>query len=315
MSKRRDHGGGLDAAVAIYGGVRSGWLDLSTGINPVPYPVGDIGADAWTALPDQGAMDRLLAAARKFWNVPDGAEIVAAGGASALIAQMPNVFVGQRMVIRERTYNEHKAAFEAQEWDVQHHGSCCVYVAVHPNNPDGQLHVDSNAGIYQIIDESFCDVMPEKSHVALAVCDDRVILKSFGKFWGLAGARLGFAICHPDIAKTISDLLGPWAVSGPALEIGARALEDAAWADATRARLATDAARLDALMIRHGAAVVGGTDLFRLYDVADAAIMQAHLARGHVWSRIFPYSKTWLRLGLPAPDRWDQLEAALDGTA
>jgi cobalamin biosynthetic protein CobC len=107
------------------------------------------------------------------------------------------------------------------------------------------------------------------------------------------------------------DQLGPWAVSGPALEVGARALNDFAWADETRKRLAKDAKRLDAIMFKAGADVVGGTDLFRLYDVGEAAVWQDRLAQGQVWSRIFPYSTSWLRLGLPASDRWDQLEAAL----
>ena len=99
-------------------------------------------------------------------------------------------------------------------------------------------------------------------------------------------------------------------MSGPALAVGARALEDVAWVEATRARLAQDAARLDGLMARHGR-LVGGTDLYRLYEVADAAAFQARLAERHIWSRVFPYSKTWVRLGLPAPDQWVRLEAAL----
>ncbi len=335
---KRDHGGGLDAAVATYGGVRGGWLDLSTGINPVPYPVGEIGADAWTALPDQGAMDRLLAAARRFWNVPDGAEIVAANGASSIIAKVPYLtpFVG-KAYIPAPTYNEHAAAVTATgTWGLTDKlNDSSLNIFVHPNNPTGKLWDAERMGIgpLTVIDESFCDVTPEHSHIGLARGDAVLVLKSFGKFWGLAGLRLGFAIGaertlapvhratqpnHIEIARpmaTLQEHLGPWAVSGPALEIGARALNDVAWAAATRARLKVDAARLDDLMTRHGAVVVGGTDLFRLYEVADAAATQAHLAHGHVWSRVFPYSKTWIRLGLPAPDRWDQLEAALGGLA
>jgi cobalamin biosynthetic protein CobC len=310
MTEKRDHGGGLDAAIASYGGTRGDWLDLSTGINPLPYPVGDIGADAWTALPDSAAMDRLLAAARRFWDVPDGAEIVAAGGASALIAQMPHVFSGARVTIPTPTYNEHAAAFTAQSWTVQQDGPSDVRVLVHPNNPDGKIWRAADIGGPSVIDESFCDVMPAASLIGEANRTDCIALKSFGKFWGLAGARLGFAICPPDVARKLRDRLGPWAVSGPALEIGARALEDVAWADAARERLAADAARLDSVT---GLPVVGGTDLFRLYEVTDAAAAQDHLARHHVWSRIFPYSKTWLRLGLPHPDRWHQLETAVDG--
>jgi cobalamin biosynthetic protein CobC len=310
MTQMRDHGGGLDAAIATYGGTRDGWLDLSTGINPLPYPVGEIGADAWTALPDSAAMERLLVAARAFWNVPDGAEIVAAGGASALIAAMPHVFAGTRVIIQKPTYNEHAATFVAQGWTVQQDGPSDVRVLVHPNNPDGRTWQAADVGGPSVIDESFCDVMPAASLIGQAHRPDCIVLKSFGKFWGLAGARLGFAICSPELAQRLRDHLGPWAVSGPALEIGARALEDLAWADAARERLATDAARLDCLV---GWKLAGGTDLFRTYAVEDASAMQDQLARGHVWSRIFPYSKTWIRLGLPHPDRWDQLDAAVAG--
>ncbi|MGJ8609822.1 MAG: aminotransferase class I/II-fold pyridoxal phosphate-dependent enzyme, partial [Octadecabacter sp.] len=318
--------------VATYGGTRADWLDLSTGINPVPYPVGEIGADAWTALPDQGAMDRLLAAARSFWNVPDGAEIVAANGASAIIAKVPYLYnYVSGVYIPKPTYNEHAAAVDACGglWPTDDPDDAFMHIYVHPNNPTGKLWEAERIGgrPVTVIDESFCDVTPEQSHIAISEDQGVLILKSFGKFWGLAGLRLGFAIGAPDTVRpvhtshflgktehhplaTLQEHLGPWAVAGPALEIGARALEDVAWAEATRVRLAADAARLDALV---GWKLVGGTDLFRTYEVPDAAAAQDHLAKGHVWSRIFPYSKTWIRLGLPAPDRWDQLEAAMEG--
>lgn len=328
MTQARDHGGGLDAAVAKYGGTRADWLDLSTGINPVPYPVGEIDPESWTALPDSCAMERLLTAARRFWDVPKWADIVAANGASAIIAKVP--YLGQAqgdVYIPQPTYNEHQAAFEAtRQWFNADETTTDTHVYVHPNNPDGTTWPQSVMGGRRltVIDESFCDVMPDQSHIALAEDRGILILKSFGKFWGLAGVRLGFAIgaartlspkmVHKgeviDSYPSLSDHLGPWAVAGPALEIGARALEDTAWAEATRDRLAADAKRLDALV---GWTLVGGTDLFRTYEVADAAAVQDHLAHSHVWSRIFPYSKTWIRLGLPAPDRWGQLEAALKG--
>lgn len=315
MLETRDHGGGLDAAVARYGGAKGDWLDLSTGINPVPYPVGDIPQSAWTALPDRLANERLLTAARNFWGIPDGAEIVLAPGASALIARLPTLFECGEVFINNPTYNEYDAAFRAaDDWLlVDGSGEGDTDVFVHPNNPSGRLFEAELIGRkrHTVVDESFCDVAPGMSHVTLADSDGVVILKSFGKFWGLAGLRLGAAICAPRLAARFRDLLGPWPVSGPALEIATRALRDTAWAEQTRDRLTTDAERLDWLMTEHGANVVGGTSLFRLYEVDDAEVWQARLAAQHVWTRIFPYSKTWLRLGLPAPDDWAKLEAAV----
>ena len=307
----RDHGGGIDAAIAQWGGTRDSWLDLSTGINPVPYPVGDFPADAWTALPDKGAQAALIAAARAFWKVPEALAILAAPGASTLIARIPALAAPGRVDIPTPTYNEHAAAFEAQGWQITS-DTPNARVLVHPNNPTGRLWsaADLTAPL-MVIDESFCDICPEASLIAEARHTGRIVLKSFGKFWGLAGARLGFAIGDPALIAKLADFIGPWAVSGPALSLGTQALRDEAWATETRARLAEDAKRLDALLVAKGAEVAGGTDLFRLYEVNDVAIWQNKLARSHVWSRIFPYSKTYLRLGLPAPDRWDQLEAAL----
>ena len=311
MTKKRDHGGGLDAAIATYGGRRESWLDLSTGINPVPYPMPSLPHDAWTALPDQAAFDKLYALARNFWNVPDGAAIIGATGASAIIAALPRVIPQGDVCIPGPTYNEHGAAFAQSGWHMRQDPGHAL-VAVHPNNPDGHLWQMSDFETpYTIIDESFCDVAPDQSLIHLASRPGTVVLKSFGKFWGLAGLRLGFAIGDPRIIAKLTDLLGPWQISGPALAIGAEALADPQWADGTRQRLTDDSARLDHLVIQSGAEVIGGTTLFRLYRVKNAQAAQDQLAKHHIWSRVFPYAEDWLRLGLPAPDRWAQLEAAL----
>ncbi len=308
----RDHGGGIDAAVLRYGGQRSGWLDLSTGINPVPYPMPELPADAWTALPDKAAFQALTGAARTFWNVPDGAEILPAPGASALIARIPALLEPGKVDVSAPTYNEHLAAFQACGWT---EGQGGAQVAVHPNNPDGRVWQQEDLDAKRpltVIDESFCDVLPDASLIDLAARPNTIVLKSFGKFWGLAGLRLGFAIARPELIHKLSEMTGPWAVSGPALAAGAAALHDHAWADSTRGRLAEDADRLDSLMTGAGASLVGGTTLFRLYDVDDAAIWQDRLAKAHIWSRVFPYSSRWLRLGLPGaqPD-WERLGEAL----
>lgn len=310
MTPPRDHGGGLDAAIATYGGVRADWLDLSTGINPVPYPMPAVPSAAWTDLPDRAATATLIDRARAYWNIPAEAAVLAVPGASSAIARLPRLRKAGRVAIPGPTYNEHGAAFRAAGWTLDDDGDDGI-VAVHPNNPDGLTWtMDQLTAPFRVIDESFCDVMPDASLISLSTRPGTIVLKSFGKFWGLAGLRLGFAIGDPDLIAALAEMLGPWPVSGPALTIGAEALADPQWSDETRARLDADAARLDALLTTQGTVVKGGTSLFRLYQVDDAAAAQAHLAKHKIWSRTFPYAKDWLRLGLPHPDRWNQLEGA-----
>ncbi len=308
----RDHGGGLDRAIIRYGGQRGDWIDLSTGINPHPYEISGLTAGDWAELPDHGAFERLSNAARRFWNVPDAAAILPAPGASAIIARIPSLTTSGTVQITPPTYNEHAAAFSAQGWTVQADGPGDARVIVHPNNPDGRIWQESDASApLTVIDESFCDVMPDASLIHLGDRPGVIVLKSFGKFWGLAGMRLGFAIARPEMISRLNDLTGPWSVSGPALRVGTQSLSDSDWADTTREQLAGEAARLDALVTAKGAEVVGGTSLFRLYQVDDGAAWQDRLAQRHICSRIFPYSKTYLRLGLPPADGWGRLEAAL----
>ena len=315
MTPKRDHGGGLDAAIARYGGKRADWIDLSTGINPVPYPVPELAEDVWTALPDEGAVTALEVAARDFWMVPEEAALLAAPGASALIANIPRLLPKGRVQIAGRSYNEHQAAFDGAGWQVTSDGPK-ARVIVHPNNPTGVMWSgqDEAPGAREllVIDESFCDIALGNTHVReMSTIPGVVILKSLGKFWGLAGLRLGFAIGDPKLIGALKEMLGPWPVSGPALTVGRAALEDMQWANSTRQRLAVDVARMDASVQMKGAELIGGTALFRLFKVDNALKWQEKLAHGKVWSRIFPYDETWLRLGLPPADRWGQLEAAL----
>lgn len=297
-----------------HGGRRGDWLDLSTGINPVAYPVPQFDKPDWTALPDTGAQDALVETARDFWKVPSSASVLAAPGASSVIARIPALMVPGRVWIPGPTYNEHGRSFAAAGWNASAVRVATASVLVHPNNPDGRLwSVADVAADLSVIDESFCDVMPDHSLIETANRAGVIVLKSFGKFWGLAGLRLGFAIGDPDLIHRLAGMLGPWPVSGPALRIGRLALKDQAWAGSTRARLTADAARLDHLMTSVGAKVLGGTSLFRLYDTDDAARWQHSFAKRHIWTRIFPYSKRWLRLGLPGtPANWARLADALD---
>lgn len=314
----RDHGGEPDRA--LWSG--DDWLDLSTGINRLPWPVPPLPEGAWRDLPTRAARDAAEGAARACWSAPAACAV---NGAQAAIEALPRLWAPGRAAILAPSYNEHAAQFRAAGWAVAEvpdpaaMAGADVAVLVNPNNPDGRTwapaQVQALAGTVGrlVVDESFGDVDPALS-VAAQASDRVVVLKSLGKFWGLAGVRLGFVLAGPATLDALQARAGLWAVSGPALAIGAQALADRDWAEATRARLVRDAARLDALAAGAGWGLVGGTGLFRLYDTPDAGAAQARLARAGVWSRVFPYSPTWLRLGLPGPGpEWDRLAAALQG--
>ena len=300
--------------MARYGGTRFDWIDLSTGINPHAYPLPVFDQHSWTGLPDERALNDVLNAARHFWHVPDEADILAAPGASALIAQIPGLVPAGTVHIAAPTYNEHSAAFRLHGWTEGNAAQSDATVVVHPNNPDGRRWSARDLPTQtrlSVIDESFCDTAPDETLIALTAKPGHLVLKSFGKFWGLAGVRLGFAIGDPALVGRLRDGLGPWAAAGPALAVAAHALNDTTWADQTRERLHRDSRRLDALLSDAGADVLGGTTLFRLYQVDDASSWQSRLARQHIWSRVFPYDSKWLRLGLPHALHWPRLTAAL----
>ncbi|WP_425071756.1 threonine-phosphate decarboxylase CobD [Sagittula sp. S175] len=316
----RDHGGNLDAAMARFGGDFADWVDLSTGINRVPYPVGEVPARAWEVLPTRTDMERLVAAARASYGT--SAEVVPLAGAQGAIQSVP--FVAERGMARvlAPTYNEHAAALRMGGWMVTEVGAVLdlvgadLAVVVSPNNPDGRCFAPEalrdlaeRVGVL-VVDESFGDAVPDASVARFVLPENVLVLRSFGKFYGLAGVRLGFALGHGAMVERLRAMAGPWPVSGPAIEIACSALADRAWQGETVARLRADCARMDDMARGAGWSLVGGTELFRTYSVGDAAGVQDRLAEGHVWSRVFPYDASWIRLGLPAPGEWARVEAA-----
>jgi len=306
-----EHGGGVDAAAAAFGVPRAEWLDLSTGINPVPYPAGPIDPAVLSHLPDAGLDAELRAAAAACYGAPDADHVVPAPGSQALIQWLPRLVPPGRVAVVGPTYAEHAACWSAGGHAVAEvadldalPADTTVVVVVNPNNPDGR-RVDPQALLalsrtsLVVADEAFADVAPEVSLAANVGRGNVVILRSAGKFFGLAGLRLGFALAGLTLAGSIRAALGPWAVSGPAAVIGAQALADAAWAARTRTRLADDATRLDALLAGAGLRIGGGTSLYRLIDDAHAQALYDHLGRAGILVRRFEERPTWLRFGLP----------------
>lgn len=316
----RDHGGDIDRAARHYGG--TDWIDLSTGINRNPWPVPALSAAAYCDLPTASAFQRMKSVAAAWFRcAPD--QVLPLAGASAAIQLLPRVIPRGKAAILSPTYNEHAASLRSAGWtvtaptEVDGLAGADVAVIVNPNNPDGRTWTPADiatiaAGVGTlIVDESFADPRPDLS-VAGTRPNNVVVLRSFGKFWGLAGLRLGFAVAAPTMLARLQEEAGPWSVSGPALEIGTAAMADREWAIDMTMILAEGAAHLDQTMTAAGFDLVGGSHLFRLYDVGDAKGLQDKLARAGIWTRIFPYAPSWMRLGIPANIvEFDRLRAAL----
>jgi cobalamin biosynthesis protein CobC len=323
------HGGDLDAARRLFPDAPQPFVDLSTGINPHSYPVPQFSSDVFARLPAPRALERLAVAAAAAYGAPSCHHVVAAPGTQILLPLVAALVKPGRAAVLGPTYAEFGRVAALAGHDIAEVGDvgplkrADLAVVVNPNNPDGRVFskralldiADTQVphGGLLVVDEAFMEV----GAVGASLCGEVarrniVVLRSFGKFFGLAGLRLGFAVAPPELAARLHASLGPWAVSGPAVAIGETALADAGWAKAMRERLEGDARRLDAVLARIGIAVVGGTSLFRLVRLPVADRLFHHLGRAGIFVRRYPAQPQWLRIGLPGSEAdWDRLGAAL----
>jgi cobalamin biosynthesis protein CobC len=325
------HGGALDAAIAEFGGARDEWIDLSTGISPLAWPVPEIEPRFFTRLPEQRDLDRAEMAARKAYGVSDAMAVVAVAGSQSPIGFLPRMLPGKTATIlasENGIYGEYahccaKAGRGIREITdpAKIPADETLAILVHPNNPDGRLwrheevvaiarKLGRNGGCV-IVDEAFCDSLPARSFVP-GQLENVIVLRSMGKFFGLAGIRAGFVICSPAIAGHIRAWLGPWPVSGPALAIAAQALADRDWIASSADWQKRRTSELEKLLIERGLTVAGRHPLFVLADHECAGAIARALARHHIWIRRFPDRPRLLRFGLPADGReMDRLRRAL----
>ncbi len=327
------HGGRLIEARRLFPHAPAPFIDLSTGINPHPYPIGALAPDLFTRLPEPEALADLQRVAAEAYRVADPAMVAAAPGTQILISLLPHLLGLSHATILGPTYAEHHAAWSNAGATVttEHEPASLLRVAArtggaailcNPNNPDGQRRdpglllalADMLAikGGLLICDEAFADLEdPDPGLASQLPHPGLLILRSFGKTYGLAGLRLGFALASPDLARRIRMALGPWAVAGPALAVGRIALADAAWRDEAGSRLRHACERLDTLLGAAGLANVGGTRLFRLFRGGHARSVFDGLGEAGILTRRFAHDPDLLRFGLPADQQWSRLQAAL----
>ena len=320
------HGGDIDAARRRFPQAPEPWIDLSTGINPYSYPFDLPSAETWQRLPQAAADAAARLAAAQRYGAADPATIVAAPGSQALIQIVPRLIDTADVAVLGPTYAEHAALWARCGHRVRTVTSLAdisdarAVVIVNPDNPTGRIVAAEDLcrlavrlaqcrGLL-VVDEAFADFADVS--IVPRLPPATVVLRSFGKAYGLAGLRLGFAVAHAEHVKRLRRELGPWAVPGPALVIGAAALRDTQWIEDTRARLTQDCRRIDALLAAHGFAAMGGVELFRLVAHARAGAIADALAADGIHVRRFTEQPNWLRFGLPAsPAAWRRIEASL----
>lgn len=312
------HGGRLEAARRLYGG--HDWLDLSTGINPCPWPVARAAEPDWARLPDPAAIAGLEAAAAGSFGV-DPALCCAVPGSEvalrllALLLGLPGRHVPP-------CYGTHAHAFPDARPATMGQGDRAAFVIANPNNPDGRIAEPATllawedriaaAGGWLLVDEAYAETVPAISLAPQVAADRRlVVLRSFGKFFGLAGVRLGFVVAPPSVLARLRHRLGDWPVSAAAVAFGTAAYRDAAWMKEARADIDRRAAALDAVLARHGLSPRGGCPLFRLVETAEAPALFDRLARHAILTRPFAEAPHWIRFGGPMERDLDRLDAAL----
>src|SRR6516164_7853319 len=323
------HGGDLGAARRLFPGAPEPFIDLSTGINPYPYPVPRLAAYHFARLPAPADVHALARAAARAYGAPSEAHVVPVPGTQIVLPIVARLAPPGRAAVLSPGYAEYGRAAVLAGHSVEavsrldDCGNAALVIVANPNNPDGRLFTRSDLlalaadlrrrGGLLVIDEAYMDVARPGLSLAPDVAGGNVIvLRSFGKFFGLAGLRLGFVIAAPPLGRKIAAALGPWAVSGPAIAVGTQALADTLWIERTCVRLDKSAQRLDAMLADLALPLVGGTSLFRLVQTPAASALFQHLGEAGIWVRAFPENANWLRFGLPGNEAaWKRLKAAL----
>lgn len=320
-----EHGGRLLRAARQYGIPAGDWLDLSTGISPFAWPVPAIPASAWHRLPEDD--DGLVEVARDCYGAP---QLLPVAGTQAAIQVLPQLRPRSRVGVIAPGYAEHAHAWRREGHAVETLPADVllasatrfdVIVLIHPNNPGGErfdpadllaLHALLAArGGWLVVDEAFIDVEPARSLCPYSARDGLVVLRSVGKFFGLAGARAGFVCAAPSLLDAMRERLGPWTLTGPTRHVLRAALADVDWQARARDRLLAAGERLRALLAVHGIAPTAGSAFFQWWRHPDAHVLHEALAIRGILVRRFDDPPS-LRFGLPPDDAgFARLDAAL----
>ena len=321
-----EHGGKRLQASLKYGIPEPQWLDLSTGINPNGWPVPNLPDECWQRLPEEE--DGLIEAAAGYYRVAPQ-QILPVAGSQAVIQHLPALRQPCRVTIVEPAYNEHRFNWErlghkVQGIPVDKIGASLpdtdILVLVNPNNPTTttidpeqlrQWHRSlAQQGGWLIVDEAYMDSTPELSLTPDVGAEGLILLRSLGKFFGLAGIRVGFMLAPPQLLSAMAEELGPWQLTTPSRWIARQALADTLWQDETRTRLRQQQLQLEMLLRKRGFHNQSCA-LFSWFSHPQSATIAHQLAEQGILVRYFPETES-IRIGLPGnKQNQDQLVQAL----
>ncbi|MGE5537189.1 MAG: threonine-phosphate decarboxylase CobD [Gemmatimonas sp.] len=325
------HGGDTTWATTRFGEPAGGWLDLSTAINPEAYPVPEIPAELWHRLPTSGDLNALVTAAGEAYGAPAEA-IVASGGSEAVLTLLPRLLAPTKVAVLSPGYGSHMTAWKAAGHRIQampadnvtaqRLGETRILVVGNPNNPDGARFAPdlllsiadqlSQQGGLLVVDEAFADGDSASSIARHAGREGLLVFRSIGKFYGVPGARVGFALAAPRLGAALREGLGAWPVSTPACRIATAALQDSGWRETAIARVRQRGEALDRALEKADLPVFGGTLLFRLVRHSAARTLFNRLGEQGVLVRAFTERSEWLRFGIPDEAGLPRLAAALE---
>ena len=316
------HGGDIDLAIKKYGGEREDWIDLSTGINGASYPWQESINVELRNLPSNKILMQLEKAAARAYKIAECTETAAVSGAQQIINLLPLCLKSCNSVaILGPTYNEYEKAFKRSGTKTKTVSETSelslsdIAIIVNPNNPTGKVIADETlAGLSKkvrilIIDESFKMFSSRRT----LNFSNIIQINSLGKFFGLAGVRLGFVSGPSDFIKEVKEMLGPWPVSSLAAEIGIVALNDKVWISEMEKILVTESNALHEACNSRNWELVGRTFLFHTYATSSCLEVEKQFAAHGIWVRTFDYSETWVRLGIPTSENaWTRVKQALN---
>ena len=256
------HGGDVETASKYFSIAKENWLDLSTGMNPLSYPVCELPQAIFEELPYVSA--EFCSAVTKYYGMPNW---LAVNGSQSVIQSLPSVLNEKQLfpiLLPDFGYKEHQkhwqktnelafysslnekkaisSIHEALGRNNQQH-----VLVINPNNPTAAMISAEQLlaiaerladGAHLVVDEAFMDFSPECSLLKHEIPENVVVMRSFGKFFGLAGLRLGFVFSsNKEILHSIDERLGLWQVNNPAQFIANKALADEKWIKDRQAKI------------------------------------------------------------------------------